>query len=268
MLTNSGSRRKPEKKTSRTLSSMTVCVTAAVASLGLATPAGAVVGGERASTSDYPWVMRVDNGNKIGCGGTLVAPTKVLTAAHCITTAEPGATFKVIAGEDRYDGTGGDRVAVTGYWVHPHAENPPAGQPRVDLAVLTLARPLSQQPLLIAAPHDADLYRTGRTGIALGWGADSEHGTPPSEWLRQATIPVTTPEECSKWFPNESGKSAFCAGGNGKGVALGDSGGPLVIGGKLAGVVSGGASSEYGKLPAKFTDISKFSDQLAQQIRS
>ena len=51
----------------------------------LAAPASAVVGGERIAFSDTPWFAMVAS-----CGGTLVAPDRVLTSAHCFnrTTAE------------------------------------------------------------------------------------------------------------------------------------------------------------------------------------
>ncbi|WP_416972182.1 S1 family peptidase [Streptomyces sp. 4F14] len=241
--------------------------------LALAPQAGAIVGGGPTSTSQHPWMVQIDNGNPIGCGGTLVAPTKVVTAAHCIPADEPSPKLTVIAGEDRYHGKAGTHVPVNRIWVHPHSgDDLPAGTPRVDLAVLTLSRPLAQRTLPLAGPGDSKLYRAGRKGLALGWGADSSTSAPPSTTLRGVTIPVRSLAECLKIYTIDEQRtslkagSAFCAGGDGTGAALGDSGGPLVIDGKLAGVVSGGASSEYGRYPARFAKVSTYAAELRRQI--
>ena len=57
-----------------------------------------IVGGTRASTSTYPWVVYLATSSGFQyCGGTLVAPNKVVTAAHC-TEGDSASAVRVVAG--------------------------------------------------------------------------------------------------------------------------------------------------------------------------
>ena len=71
-----------------------------------------VVGGARATTEEHPWAVFLTDGAGFQfCGGTLVAPTKVLTAAHCMATTTPKQVM-VVAGRDDKQSTTGDTSAV------------------------------------------------------------------------------------------------------------------------------------------------------------
>ncbi len=51
---------------------------------------GRIIGGEDSPPGAYPWftalITRTNSGNFLSCGGQLISPTFVLTAAHCVTT--------------------------------------------------------------------------------------------------------------------------------------------------------------------------------------
>ncbi|KAJ3066400.1 Azurocidin, partial [Quaeritorhiza haematococci] len=77
---------------------------------GFAAPAGerpsdspiAVVGGDPVGTPEkYPWLVSLQNNGRHFCGGSLIAPNVVMTAAHCTSTFANPNTYKVAA--HRYD---------------------------------------------------------------------------------------------------------------------------------------------------------------------
>jgi len=72
-----------------------------------------IVGGTRASTSTYPWVVYLATSSGFQyCGGTLVAPNKVVTAAHC-TVGDAASAVRVVAGRDDKNSTAGTVARVT-----------------------------------------------------------------------------------------------------------------------------------------------------------
>src|SRR2546423_5107842 len=74
-------------------------VVALLATACLTLPAGAegIVGGYIPSTSEWPWVARINTPTSL-CTGTLIAPQRVLTAAHCVEEGDalrPASDFTV-----------------------------------------------------------------------------------------------------------------------------------------------------------------------------
>ena len=79
-------RRRPDRGRVLTALLAALAATAAVAVAVPAAPAegprarAAVVGGEPAPPGAYPYIVALSR----GCGGTLIAPDRVLTAGHCV----------------------------------------------------------------------------------------------------------------------------------------------------------------------------------------
>jgi secreted trypsin-like serine protease len=260
---------------------------AAAGLLSVVTPAHAVVGGSDATTRQYPWMVVLSatagNGSPSGqfCGGILVAPTKVVTAAHCIDDKTP-ADFQVIAGRADLRGVDGLTRQVLRVWNAPRVPAP-VGEPKFmgggDLSVLTLDKPLPYRTLPIAGPHDAALYRPGRPALTLGWGIYREEGLPgPSAVLQQGRFPMLDYATCNEAakhhpaLPFQLDPRFYVCGGNPSGGAAGcggDSGGPLVIGGRLAGVF-GPILSRNGKVCegaySGYTRVDAYAELIREQL--
>ncbi|MGH3868985.1 MAG: S1 family peptidase [Pseudonocardiaceae bacterium] len=224
-----------------------------------------IIGGSPASTNTYPWVVIVGK----GCGGALIAPTKVLTAGHCADKATT-----IIVGRDKNHGSGGRQFTVTARSKAPHfqtiSESPDLHFD--DVAVLTLDKAVSGvTPVNFAGPDDGGLYQPGNTGTVFGWGAHSDGH------LAKATVPVVSdscfdmggPYKNDKQSPAAMKRSLFCAGDTMHDACSGDSGGPLLINGKLAGIVSGGGTNgdcaQKGK-PGTYSRVSNYSKWIGQHL--
>ncbi|MFF4926115.1 S1 family peptidase [Kitasatospora sp. NPDC001261] len=204
-----------------------------------ATPAVAVHGGSDTTTRSHPFVVALETAaGEQWCTGALIAPTKVLTAGHCVAEADDPGTLRVIAGRTDLTGTGGQVRRVKGYRVDPRY-TPGLDH---DSAVLTLDRPLPQKPVRVARQGDEALYRNGRTATLLGFGRTGSDG--PGTHLKQAVLTLAPPASCDPYTePGDSPLLKVCGlpkAGTTDSVCKGDSGGPLVAGGVVIGVVSTG----------------------------
>ncbi|WP_081951939.1 S1 family peptidase [Kitasatospora phosalacinea] len=249
--------------------------------LGTAGPAVAqrrIVGGTGASTGDHPWMVALASRQQFGsarsgqfCGGALISPTKVVTAAHCFydettgrPTERPG--LRVIVGRDDLRSTAGREVAVRGVWIDPGYSFTANTR---DVAVITLAESQGDRPVLETVNQgETEPYAPGTPATVFGWGDTRGNGS-YSNTLRQVTVPVISDEVCGRAYPGGSdsaydARSMVCAGEaqGGKDACQGDSGGPLLVAGRLAGLVSWGAGCAEADHPGVYTRISAVAEAV------
>ncbi|MFT7838370.1 serine protease [Saccharothrix sp. BKS2] len=228
------------------------------------TPGERVVGGGRVAIADHPWVVYLADSNGYQfCGGTLVAPDKVVTAAHCAVNMTPR-NARVVVGREDKESRQGRVVRLNEVWVHPDYVAADRG---ADVAVLTLRERVPNQPLPLAGPEDDELYAPGTEALVLGWGRTSEQGA-PSRYLLAASVPVMSDEDCeAAYFQYDAGEMT-CAGFPEGGIdtCQGDSGGPMVAGGKLIGVTSWGEGCARRGKPGVYGRIATHFDALTEQL--
>ncbi|WP_181923773.1 S1 family peptidase [Streptomyces inhibens] len=240
-----------------------------------APPAAAVVGGDRADIKKYPWTVALTSSDDVKlpeCGGTLVAPNKVLTASHCVNPATVD-QLRVVAGREDLRKTGEGTVRkVTKAWIHPKANTEGNGATYAhDLAVLTLNAPMPYRTLPLATPAQQKLYEEGTPNRVLGWGSttgrDDDDRVPP---LQTALIPNRGDEQCITAYGSRRYQKRYtmCLGypAGGVNACYGDSGGPVVVKGRLVGVISGGGSCTNRLYPGVAVKTASYYALLQSQI--
>lgn len=233
------------------------------ASSAVATPK--IVGGTPTTIQEHPATVALLNRNGDQyCGGTLVSPTKVVTAAHCVG-GRPPTSIKVLAGRTALSDGGGQLVGIANRWVAPDYVASPVSN---DIAVLTLVMAVPYQPLHMASSDDTNLYQAGTEATVLGWGRTSESGQ-NSPTLLAATVPVQSDAECSNSYGAAySPQSMLCAGypNGGADACQSDSGGPLEASGKLIGIVSFGEGCARPGKPGVYMRVAHYYQELLTHI--
>ncbi|WP_262386955.1 trypsin-like serine protease [Streptomyces sp. TRM49041] len=210
-----------------------------------------IIGGQDATIAEAPWMVQLyyyDAASDTGffCGGSLVAPNKVLTAAHCVDGTDWALNGAVIGGTEKLFTSGeGTLVGVARQWVNPDYDDAAING---DVAVLTLNSPLPYRTLQVTTAADTLSYKAGTPATVYGWGRVSSTSQDGADTLQKATVPMRADSSCSTYYGSDFvAGNMVCAGNPASGQdsgtvspCNGDSGGPLVVNGRIAGVVSWG----------------------------
>ncbi|XP_036616738.1 acrosin-like [Trichosurus vulpecula] len=249
-----------------------------------------IVGGVDARPGAWPWIVSIQvvywNGKYRYhvCGGSLIAPTWVLTAAHCFGKNESNLNmWRMLVGawEIQIGWTYGpmdpkvqERKPIK---IILH-ENYNKQFQKNDIALIQLDRPIQCGDLARIAclprPGEAPVKPEEKCYIA-GWGYKVEGGA-PSKILQEAQVNMIDTRTCngSRWYYGYIHPNNLCAGYQEGRIdtCQGDSGGPLMCKDRYSdtyvvdGVTSWGVGCARAFRPGIYTSTWHFLDWIAAKI--
>lgn len=240
-----------------------------------------IISSDKAQYGEFPWTVAVlcdsgvDKHNETfisyQCGGSMIHPQAILTAAHCVL--KRFRQYYIRAGEWDTSGTlefypHQDRQ-VKEILIHYEFDKTSLTN---DVALLILREPLilhyNVQPVCL--PSQDEVVDHGRRCYASGWGVDSSGMNQPI--LKRVDVPIVARDICEERLKNTTlGKSFFladsfiCAGGQSKkDTCQGDGGSPLVCPSSNSrryyqwGIVSWGVGCGESNIPGIYVNVALF----------
>ena len=253
-----------------------------------------IINGSTGFTATYPWMASIsvitpDGMYESSCGGSLIAPNWVLTAAHCfldktfkavdLTAADR--TTVLLNSDTKYpEEAGSFSVMAKQVIVHP-SYNPDdltsLNTENFDIALVELKSPVNLPTIPLAAGSGPALP-DGTETIIMGWGTTgvdaNQQSINPSNNLLQAQQKTVSKSQCNFLYGGFITENMLCAGaiqaGGTTDTCQGDSGGPMLVtstsGFIQVGIVSFGGICGTPDEPAVYTRISNLNNFISQYV--
>lgn len=225
-----------------------------------------IVGGDDADPGEYPYYAQMG-----GCGGTLIAPNVLLSAAHC--NGDKGDNVIVGAYKRNNRWTDGAYSRKCKKWIaHPDYDSRYIAP---DFALCLLDEPVELDTNVeLNINFDSQVPKENSDLTAIGLGTLS-YGGSIATTLQHVDVPYITNDECRTMYPSSWIRdNMICAGyeEGGKDSCQGDSGGPLVSidertgAHTLVGVVSFGIECAKKGYPGVYARVSSAEDWIKKVV--
>ena len=230
-----------------------------------------IINGIDAPVNRYPYTVSLQDGDFHFCGGSLIAPDLVISAAHCSGPLSGSSSQIVLNPQKLSDPIEASEVfSVEEYVSHPLYQSLP--ELNHDYMIIKLTG--SSSLPIVRLNTNENLPVTGSSLQVMGWGTTVARAPVLADDLQEVDVVTITNEECSKSsieYDDEITPDSLCAAEVNKGSCQGDSGGPLVIPGSSSeedvqvGIVSWGigCAEPERKLIRRFSGRVPLSQQIS-----
>ncbi|KAM4825314.1 kallikrein-1 [Thomomys bottae] len=227
---------------------LVLCLALSLGGTGAAPPVQSrIIGGSECERHSRPWQVALYHYSNFQCGGVLLKPQWVLTAAHCFND-----NYQLWLGRHNLfdDEAEAQFAQVSASFPHPgfnmsllenHTRKPEDDYSH-DLMLLRLLKPAEVSAAVQPALLPAQKPKIGTACDASGWGSTEPWNFQFPDNLQCVEQKILDNEECAKAHSQKVTKFMLCAGylEGGKDTCVGDSGGPLICNGVLQGITSWG----------------------------
>ncbi|CAO2614649.1 KLK13 [Lemmus lemmus] len=232
---------------------------------------GFLPGGYTCLPHSQPWQAALLVHGRLLCGGVLVHPKWILTAAHCRKDSCTHSGYTVHLGKHALGRVENGEQAMEVVRSIPHPEyqvSPTHLNHDHDIMLLELKSPVQLSSHIRALPLSSDdCLPTGTCCRVSGWGTT----TSPQVKYKSLTcsrVTLLSRKQCEVFYPGVITNNMICAGlDRSQDSCQGDSGGPLVCNGVLQGITSWG-SDPCGKpeKPGVYTSVCRYVDWIKKTM--
>ncbi|XP_072810027.1 transmembrane protease serine 4 isoform X1 [Vicugna pacos] len=221
-----------------------------------------VVGGEKASVDSWPWQVSIQYDKQHICGGSILDPYWILTAAHCFRKQLDVSNWKVRAGSEKLSKL--PSLSVAKIFITERNFMLPKEK---DIALVKLQSPLTFSGTVrpICLPFSDEVLAPATPVWVIGWGFTEQGRGKMSDTLLQASVQIINSTRCNAEdaYQGEVTEKMLCAGmlEGSVDTCQGDSGGPLMYHSdqwQVVGIVSWGHGCGGPSTPGVYTKVTAY----------
>ncbi|KAB1259678.1 Serine protease 57 [Camelus dromedarius] len=221
-----------------------------------------IIGGHEVTPHSRPYMASVNFEGQHHCGGFLLQPRWVISAAHCFSHRDPHMGLVVLGAHALNTSEATQQVfSISAAVTHPDYQPTTHAS---DICLLQLNRSAVLGPavgLLRLPRRGARPLRAGTRCKVAGWGSVSDFEEPPPG-LMEAEVCVLGLDVCNSSWRGQLSPAMLCTRSEDRqrrGFCSADSGGPLVCRNRAHGLVSfSGLWCGDPKTPDVYTQVSAF----------